>query len=171
MVWIIFCLSERDSPRWIRTMSLMWEKWDSSELVVVGIWRSGYLSKVNSMWRCSCKLLTADRSFLCVKNHAPVTGLVVFSLRNILYVSMKMLSRWANTFSVVNVSVFTNCSNSWPASIFGFCVVYRLTIWAWWKWQNCTGMGEKSSGKPLNPSHVTERMVYPSDVRHSFPSW
>lgn len=84
---------------------------------------------------------------------------------------MKILNLCSNTLSSVKVSVLTNWSNSCPATIFGFCVVYRLTIWAWWKWQNCTGIGENSSGKPLNPSQVTERMVYPRERRNSFPSW
>ena len=155
-MWITFSFIFLLSPLWMRKISLRCEKWDSRVFVVVGMFRWGYLRYVNRYGKLTVRLLIADLSLLCVKDHRPVVWSVVFSFKNSLYLTKYSFSKTVNSFSVVKGSSLTISSNSLPASNLGFLVTYLRMICFWWKWQNCTGIPLKTLIKPRNPSHVTD---------------
>src|SRR3989344_6991084 len=78
--------------------------------------------------------------------------LAVFSLMNDSHFVCHALSASVNAFSFVLVSVSTSANNSFPASVLGLVVMYRMTILIWWNWHICTGIPLKTLNNPLLPS-------------------
>ena len=76
----IFIFNFKESPEWTAIEFLILVNEPSREFVVLGIFSSGYLSKVNRYGKCLLRLFLADLNFLWVYENFPLFSFFVLNM-------------------------------------------------------------------------------------------
>ena len=159
----IFLILSGLFPRWADSKFFNRLQYPSSEFVVFGMCNSGYFWYVKRNGRLRFKLRYADLTRLWTYLHRLVPRIYIFSLMNDSYVWNHCSNPRENVSSSTLASENTRDKSSFPASVSGLSVSFRLTIWSWWNWQIWTGIPSNTLGMPRLPSNTTAVMANPLD--------